>query len=649
MIISSPVFEAYLECATKCWLRSRAEPSTGNAYAEWVHLQDHIYYENRIKRLLALYPESQQQVAPSVSKQTKNATWRFAIDFHLQAGSLESRLQAVERIASKGRGNLAQFIPYRFQFANKLTKNNKMLLAFDALVLAETIGCEVRIGKIMHGDSNHTVKVNCSSLTSEVQKRIPDVTALLADDSPPDLVLNRHCSQCEFEARCRKQATEKDDLSLLSGLSGKDRKKLHGKGIFTVAQLSYTFRPRRRRRKFIGKKEKFYHSLRALAIRKNKIHTVDLSTQMLDGTPIYLDVEGLPDRDFYYLIGARIGTGDRAIQHTFWANEVDDEKRIWTEFLDLLLSIRDARLVHYGNYESHFLKQMGLRYGLPTQDSPSAAAINRAVNLLSSIFARIYFPTLSNGLKDIAGSLGFQWSGSPSSGLEAIVCRHQWENSRDLARKQALIDYNRQDCEALELVARRLADLHSAGPQNGDVVCTSEMKGENPYRFGRIAFALPAMDAINKAAYWDYQRERVYVKSSKKSLRHRMRPPTRYSKPKPNITIDYQAASSCPTCNSKKIYSHGTKSKTIIDLRFMKFGIKRWIVRYMIHRQRCQSCKSIFKCSGLRWTPAKYGWNLIAYAMYQNIDLHLPQLSIESSMSKLFALRLPRGWMTLPP
>src|SRR6516162_10962679 len=105
MIISSPVFEAYLECATKCWLRSRAEPSTGNAYAEWVHLQDHIYYENGIERLLALYLEGKQQVAPSVSEQNKNATWRFAIDFHLQADSLESRLQAVERIAPKGRGN----------------------------------------------------------------------------------------------------------------------------------------------------------------------------------------------------------------------------------------------------------------------------------------------------------------------------------------------------------------------------------------------------------------------------------------------------------------------------------------------------------------------------------------------------------------
>ena len=119
---------------------------------------------------------------------------------------------------------------------------------------------------------------------------------------------------------------------------------------------------------------------------------------------------------------------------------------------------------------------------------------------------------------------------------------------------------------------------------------------------------------------------------------------TRHAKPKQNATVGYLAASDCPTCKSKKIYSHGTSSKTVIDLRFMKYGIKRWVVRYMIHRQRCQSCGTIFKSSDIRWTPAKYGWNLIAYAMYQNIELRLPQITIESSLSKLFGLPLPRGW-----
>ena len=33
------------------------------------------------------------------------------------------------------------------------------------------------------------------------------------------------------------------------------------------------------------------------------------------------------------------------------------------------------------------------------------------------------------------------------------------------ALKQALLDYNRQDCEAIALLTERLADLHAAVPR----------------------------------------------------------------------------------------------------------------------------------------------------------------------------------------
>ena len=148
MIVSSPLFEAYLECSTKCWLRSRAEPKTPNAYAEWASLQNETYYQDRIKCLLEMFPESDRVIAPSISKHAKDATWRIATDVHLRMNGLETYLQAVERRPSEARGRPAQFIPYRFRFANKLTKNDKMSLAFDANVLAETLGCEVSLGKI---------------------------------------------------------------------------------------------------------------------------------------------------------------------------------------------------------------------------------------------------------------------------------------------------------------------------------------------------------------------------------------------------------------------------------------------------------------------------------------------------------------------
>ena len=647
MVISSPVFEAFLECRTKCWLRSCAEPNAGNAYADWARAQNNAYYEAGRDRLFAMRPESDRAIAPPISKYPEDAKWRLAVDVHLQTNNLESRLHAVERIPPEGRGGCVQFVPHRFEFANKLTKNNKLLLAFDALVFSEVVGREMSLGKITHGDGHATLKVKLTSLAREVQKRIKHITVLLADNSPPDLVLNRHCSQCEFQARCRKQATEKNELSLLSGMSEKERNKLHGRGIFTVNQLSYTFRPRRRRRELRGKAEKFHHSLRALAIRENKVHTVDLLDPKLDGTPVYLDVEGLPDRDFYYLIGVRVGTGHCAVQYSFWADDEDGEKRIWNEFLAILMAIPDPRLVHYGSYETVFLKRMRERHGGPREDSAAATAIEHAVNLLSFVFARIYFPTFSNGLKEIAGYLGFRWSGSPASGLDAIVWRHRWETSRDSMEKQALLDYNREDCEALQIVANRLVDLHSEAHGNdksprSEVVRTSDMKRGSPYGFKRNEFVFPALEAINKAAYWDYQRERVYVKSRYKTNFRPARKTKRGIALKPNTSIEYPRPNECPACNSKLIYRHGKRSTTLIDLKFMRYGVKRWIARYVIQRYRCRLCLRTFYSPGWRWT-GKYGSDLIAYAIYQNIELRIPQSLIAIGINKLFGLNISRN------
>jgi hypothetical protein len=63
----------------------------------------------------------------------------------------------------------------------------------------------------------------------------------------------------------------------------------------------YTFRPRRRPRRQRDKREKYHHALKALAIREQKIHIVGSPELKLEGTPVYLDVEGLPDHDYHSL------------------------------------------------------------------------------------------------------------------------------------------------------------------------------------------------------------------------------------------------------------------------------------------------------------------------------------------------------------
>lgn len=404
---------------------------------------------------------------------------------------IEDRLHALERVPSEGRGKSAKFVPIRFTYQNKLNNDERMMLAFDAMVLSIVIVRPIGLGKIIHGEEQATLKVKTSGMSTQVKNHIKKIVTLLSSHSPPDLSLNRHCTECEFQDHCRKIATEKDDLSLLSNMSGKERQKLRAKGIFTVTQLSYTFRPRRRAKKQTEKQEKHLHSLKALAIRENKIHVVGSPELKIEGTPVYLDVEGLPDCDFYYLIGMRIGNGQSAIQHSLWANDIDDEKGIWNEFIGILANVENPVLIHYGSYETIFFTRMLARHGVPPDHSSMPEVLERAINLVSVIFAKVYYPTYSNGLKDIARYLDFKWSDEGASGLSSIAWRHQWEETRSDDLEQKLTIYNAEDCAALERVTdtvRALYELktNSAIAGEHDFVDVDSLKQEKFYPFGKM-------------------------------------------------------------------------------------------------------------------------------------------------------------------
>jgi transposase len=178
-------------------------------------------------------------------------------------------------------------------------------------------------------------------------------------------------------------------------------------------------------------------------------------------------------------------------------------------------------------------------------------------------------------------------------------------------------------------------------PSHEAVVLTSNMKRESPYGFKRVQFALPGLETINNAAYWDYQRERVYVKSGKNPSRKPRRRAAIRSVLTPNTTAEYPRPSSCPKCNSVLLQKQILTSRNVIDLRFTRHGIKRWITRHLAHRYECQSCRSTFLPLDRCFSKSKYGPNIIAYSVYLNIELRLPQERVNSHLSKLFGLSFP--------
>jgi len=646
MKITSALFEAYLKCPTKCVLRARGERAEGNAYAEWVQAHSDSYRSEGIARLAAGAAGEASVLEPTSTEDLDSPKWRFAVDFEVHGDALESRLHAVERVPTQGRRQATQAIPLRFVFTNKLTRHDKLLLAFDALVLSESLRCEVGPGKIIHGENHATLKVNTAALASEVRKHAQRVTALLASPSPPDLALNRHCTDCEFRDRCRQKASEKDDLSLLSGMTGKERKKFQDKGIFTVTQLSYTFRSRRRPKRLAGHREKHHHALKALAVRVGKIHIIGTPELIIAGTPVYLDVEGLPDREFYYLIGTCVKTATEVLYNSFWADTGDEEQRIWVDFLRVLSEIEHPVLIHYGSFETTFLARMCERYGAPPEGSAPATAITSAVNLLSQMYAQIYFPTHSNGLKDVARFLGFTWSAADASGLQSIIWRHAWEKTREPTLKHSITLYNREDCEGLARVAEALAALGPPVRETGDDssdrnVVSVESLGTRQTMWPKFSSPIPAFEQINKAARWDYQRDRVYVRTSTRIRRIAARKgvPRKASYRKLKVIV-YPEQPGCPTCQQQGVRRHPPKTKVLHDIHFGRASLRSRVVQYRYRTFWCPNCQARFGVPKEFWPGSKYGRNLLAYLVYHFVKLCIPREVVGASLNRLLGLGL---------
>lgn len=624
MQLTPDIFHAYLKCPTKGWLKATGEPASGNAYAEWAQSQEASYRQTASERLRSTFSEGEISISPS-AETIKSSKWRLGLDVSASTANLETHLHAVERLPSAGRGHPEQFVPIRFIYRNKLTKDDKLLLAWDAHMLSETTGRPVSHGKIIHGDDHATLKVKTAALAAVLRKHLDKATTLLASPTPPDLVLNRHCAECEFQARCRKIEVEKDDLSLLANMSAQERQKLRSKGIFTVTQLSYTFRPRRRPKRQRDKRRKYHHSLKALAIREKKIHIVGSPELKIEGTPVYLDVEGLPDRDFYYLIGLRIGNGDSAVQHSLWADTVADEAKIWREFLAILETVEKPVLIHYGSYETAFFERMTERHGGNPEQSVAAKAIHSAINLISFIYAQIYFPTYSNTLKEIALPFSGDISPSTITGLLSIMWRMEWENQHDAPTKQALLDYNRKDCELPWDLSQgtsqtTLLDASTKGHENHcvEAVRTESLvqKRERWEMFANTQYALEDFKHIVKVAYWDYQREKVFIRTSKhlNSIRANYTK-TRRKRHRVNTSscLELQL---CPNCGGKFIQRMNAMEQLVTDLQFSNADVKRWVTKLIRWRYFCVYCKHIVSHKRPLFHSRHYGHGLLCWSVY---------------------------------
>jgi len=519
------------------------------------------------------------------------------------------------------------FVPVLLLPWDKLDVSDRLIVCFGALALSQATGLLADTGTLIYGEGHRRKTVKIGDHVARTRQIIEAIGATCRGREPPPLVLNRHCAVCDFQPRCRGLAVERDDLSLLNAMTGKERAKCNAKGIFTITQLSYGYRPRRRKHtrpdaehsaksnKRTAPDARNDHKLRALAVKKGQIHVVGKPSLKFDGVPTFFDVEGMPDRNFYYLIGLRFERDGDQVERSFWADGVDDERAIWEDCLRTLKEIGNPQIVSYGAYEARFLKQMKERYISALDDVEFVdRLIKTSVNLVSCIYGEIYFPTYSNSLKEVGRYLGFEWDWPRASGAAAPILRRASELGADSGFRRELIGYNMDDCRAAATVADALVRICGGGASGLDAVDVGSLDVDSQPNWGRFVGALPEFAKINDAAYWDYQRDKIYVRSSS-SLRRaakRKRRDSHRSLPV-NTTVNPSRPRNCPACNSTRVTLNGRDRRKLLDMRFSNGCIRRWVIRYIIDYYKCIDCGVSFAADNHNLEKSPYSakcWRL---------------------------------------
>ncbi len=477
------------------------------------------------------------------------------------------------------------------------------------------------------------------SKPSEIKKILLGIEALRSE--PPRLQLNSHCAICEYRLRCEAIAKQEDNLSLLKGLKPKAITKLARRGIFTVSQYSHTYRARRSHGGPAGAPRQ--HALQAMAIRDQKLYLIGRPEVPVVDTSVYLDFEGDPERGLVYLIGALVSRQGVTTHHSFWADSHNDVPGMLDDLHQLLVSLGSFCAFSYGSYESACLRSLALH----DKGKKLFELIQpRLTNVLSIIYKHVYFPVYSNGLKEIAAALGFKWRSANASGLQSIVWRRRWEATKDSELKLKVIGYNEDDCLALQVVTQTILSIARQESQGlpWPHECQEKLRTQfSTPTWDTAEFHLSQFEFINKRAYFDYQRDHVFLRPGKK----------RRSKKQPRTTLLYKVRPTelrqlteekCPHCNQDGIERRELCQRTKVqyDLKVRRSGIAR-IVRFCrAYRYYCHHCKVSFRSDRFRRVK-RYGHAIQCWAALQNVEYHVSFANVAGLVREAFGIPMHKA------
>ena len=245
--------------------------------------------------------------------------------------------------------------------------------------------------------------------------------------------------------------------------------------------------------------------------------------------------------------------------------------------------------------------------------------------------------------------MGLSWSSHNATGLQSIVWRHEYDQSKDNKYRELLQTYNLEDCLNLKGLTEHLRQIATNAAHSELVRFADKEGGSMPESASSLSKQL---SNILFSAHGTYEQKKITLKNKDKSTAStgncgdNEKRPCKIQIRKVNKVIQVRSGRICPKHPGRKLKPTQIEVKrTIFDLVFTTRGIKKQVTQYIGKKGNCTACNQLYSPPQIRklTANAKYGHGFIAWVSYHRLAMRLPFSKIVQLVEDNFGEQVDQG------
>jgi predicted RecB family nuclease len=357
---------------------------------------------------------------------------------------------------------------YSYEVADtKLARRAKpyfiLQLCFYSELLAAAQGVEPeRIHVILGSGEQHSFRL---AEFSAYFRRVRDGFLAELDDPGRDTYPEpvSHCSICRWRSACDERRVADDHLSLVAGISRRQRDLLRAAGFDTLAALGSAGqlsargigvdvleRLHEQASLQLGARETGEHAYLLLAPQEARGFA-----RLPRPSPgdVFFDMEGDPFFDgggLEYLFGLITADGERPEFTAIWGRDRAEEKRALEEFVDLIVARRrrfgDLHVYHYAGYEITALKRLAGAHGTREEELDQLLRDEVFVDLYKVVREAMRISQPSYSIKKVEAFYMDARDTAVTDGGDSMVMFERWLEEGEGSILDEIAAYNEDDC-----------------------------------------------------------------------------------------------------------------------------------------------------------------------------------------------------------